>query len=579
MEKNYKYFFVFFLIFIIFFAFSTEIPKRHRGGFFSDEGAYFAIIQSLAFDYDLKYTREDFIRIKKKFSAGPMGLFLKKTEDGNLYYAKSFVYPLVAAPFYRLFEVKGLLLLNGLMLFLAVLMSFLLLRQHHSQKNSFRFSLIFILATITPIYLWWLQADLFNFFMIFTGLFFFFYRFEKSKWFYFSSLFFSLAVFSKPSNIIPVAIIFLILLFEKKWKQLVISVLIAVICLSCFLIFYYSQTGERLSYKLYMGGDRKTFHHRYPFEKPEYTFDNYQSSPKMSADNYWQRLSISPEIGIFNFFYYFFGRFTGMFIYFASAFFVLILFIFQKKEKTDWFILLAIGFSILFYILITSDNYFGGSGSVGNRYFLNIFPLFFFLGYKTRIFKFSFLPLGLSLIFLSGVYIDSFYHSSMARPAGLSFPIKLFPPEKTQFLSLPTNQNFRAFGRWIHDGNRKYQIFFINDNFWTIEENYFWTRGNKQLELFVVTLEKVKEFEVSLKNIPEINRVFFQVEYRKKELMLAPNQEHLIKFKNVSGLKVKNRYIYYLKIKSDKDFCYYFANPENEDKRILGIKSQIKLVY
>ena len=33
----------------------------------------------------------------------------------------------------------------------------------------------------------------------------------------------------------------------------------------------------------------------------------------------------------------------------------------------------------LFYILITPDNYFGGGGSLGNRYFLNIFPFFFFL--------------------------------------------------------------------------------------------------------------------------------------------------------------------------------------------------------
>ncbi len=572
MEKSYKYFFILFLLFIIFFSLSTNLPKRHRGGFLSDESTYFSITQSLAYDYDLKYTRKDIVRIKNRFWVGPTGLFLKKGKNGGLFYAKSFAYPLFAAPFFRIFDVKGLLLFNGLMLFFATLMAFLLLKQLYSEKKSFLFSLIFIFASITPIYISWLTADLFNFFTMFAGLFFFFYKFKKPAWFYLSALFFSSAVFSKPSCIIPIGIIFLTLVIKKQYKKFILISLISIMLSLSLLLFLYSQTGEIN----FMGGERRTFYGKYPFEKPEYTFEN---GYKMSADNYWKRFYISPKVAILNLFYYFFGRFTGMFIYFSPAFFLFILFFFQRKIPEDWLILFAIIISSLVFILIAPENYFGGCGSVGNRYFLTLFPLFFFLGYKNRIFKFSLLPLFISILFLSGVYIDSFYHSTYTRYAGLSFPIKMFPPEKTQYQTLQTNENPRAFGKLLRHGQEKYWVHFLNDNFHSIEGNSFWTNSNRELELFLATPKRVKKFEVELTNSPVKNRAFIQIESKKKRVNLNPYQVGIITFKKVNGLRVRERYVYHIKVKSSKSFCAYFNNPANNDKRILGVKIHIGVVY
>lgn len=572
MEKSIKYFFIIFLLFIIFFSLSTNLPKRHRGGFLSDESTYFSITQSLAYDYDLKYTRKDIVRIKERFWVGPTGLFLKKGKNGNLFYAKSFAYPLFAAPFFRIFDVNGLLLFNGLMLFFSFFMAYLLLKQLYSKKKSFMFSAVFIFASITPIYISWLTADLFNFFTMFAGLFFFFYKFKNPSWFYLAALFFSSAVFSKPTCIIPVAIIFLILIMKKQYKKFILISLISIILCLSFVFFLYLQTGEIN----FMGGERKTFHGKYPFEKPQYTFkDGY----KMSADNYWQRFYISPKVAVLNLFYYFFGRFTGMFIYFSSAFFLFIIFFFQKKIPEDWLMLFAITTSILVFTLITPENYFGGCGSIGNRYFLTIFPLFFFLGYKNRVFKFSLLPVFISVLFLSGVYIDSFSHSIYTRQAGLSFPTKLFPPEKTQYQTLQTNENPRAFGKLLRHGKMKYWIHFLNDNFYSIEENSFWTNSNKKLELFLATPKKVKQFEIELTNSPVKNRVFFQIESQKKKVDLKPHQMSIITFKKIDGLKIRERYLYHIKIKSSESFCAYFNNPTSNDKRILGIKTHIGFDY
>ena len=183
-DKNIKVFFVLFSFFVVFFSLSTDIPTRQRGGFFSDESSYFSITQSLANDLDLQYTREDITRIKELFRTGPAAVYLKKSKDGKLTFAKFFAYPLFAAPFYKMFGVHGFLLFNGIMILLTLLMGYKILNKFHSAGRSFLFTIVFVFATVIPVYIWWMTADLFNFFIVFTGLFFFFYPFKNGKWAY-----------------------------------------------------------------------------------------------------------------------------------------------------------------------------------------------------------------------------------------------------------------------------------------------------------------------------------------------------------------------------------------------------------
>lgn len=578
VEKKIRCFFTLFLLLIIFFSFATELPKRQNWGFFSDESGYFSITQSLAFDFDIRYEKKDLLRIKKIFPPGPVGFFLKRAGDGRYYFAKSFAYPLLAAPFFRIFSVRGLLLFNGLMLFFSILMAYLLLKQFHPQPDSFRFSLVFILATVIPIYIWWMTADLFNFFVIFAGLFFFFYSFKNPRLFYISAVFLSLAVFSKPFNAAAIGVIFLILLFKKQWKKFLLLSLISLAVFSACVLFLYLQTGE-LSYKLFQGGERRSFINEFPYETSEPPGVTFSKGSNMSFDGYWQRHYTSPRIIVSNLFYYFFGRFTGMFIYFFPACFVLVLFFFQRKVPEDWFVLAAIVTAILVYTLLAPDNYFGGSGAVGNRYFFNIFPLFFFLGFKNRVFKFSLLPVVFAFIFLSGVYMDSHYHSATPRYVGMSFPIRLFPPEKTQYLSLPTNENPRAFGKLLHDGEKSYQVYFLNDNYHTIEGDYFWTKGDKQLEFFLAAPRQVKTFRVQLRSEVPRNPVCLDIEYKRKQVILGPDKIYIAEFNNIDGLEMKGKYIYYLKVKSDRFRDGYSPGSAIADKRPLGVRVHIGLEY
>ena len=132
-------------------------------------------------------------------------------------------------------------------------MGFLLLRQHHPEEKSFAFTLIYLFSSITFIYIWWITADLFNFFVNFAGLFFFFYNFKKPAWNGLAGLFFAAAIFSKPNNILHIGILFLLLLYRKKWKKFIAMALVCLLVLAGLLFFNYVQTGT-LNYRAVKGG-------------------------------------------------------------------------------------------------------------------------------------------------------------------------------------------------------------------------------------------------------------------------------------------------------------------------------------
>lgn len=567
--KTVRAFFLLSLLFVIGFSASIDLAKVKEGGFFSDESTYYGIIQSLAMDGDLRYERRDIQRIREAFKVGPMGIFLKRGRDGRLYFAKSFIYPLLAAPFFRLFGVHGILLANGLMLLAVLLMGYLLLRQHHAPRESLSFTLLYLFGSVACVYVWWTTADLFNFFVNFAALFFFFYNFRRPAWGHLAAVFFAAAVFSKPNNLLHIGVLFLLLLARREWKRFAVLSLLSVLLVAGLFVFNYVQTGE----VNYQGGERRAFYGNFPLERPDFTFEAGAGN-RMTSDTYWDRFYLSPAIALYNAFYYVFGRFTGLFIYFFPALFALLLFCLQKKAREDWFLLAAAVLAVLFYILVMPDNYFGGGGSLGNRYFLNVFPLFFFLGHRQRSFRFSLAMLLPAVLFLAPVYMHALGHSASPRYPGVTFPSRLFPAEKTQCLTLPSNTNPWAFNKKI---GGQYALFMLNDNFHPVEGNFFWTRGNRELEFFLLAPFRVGALELQLRNIAKPNHVSLAVEHKRKTVFLEPEGVRLVRFVNVPGLRLGNRYVYQVKVRSRQSLCPYFDTPGSRDLRQLGVQVRIRV--
>ena len=154
---------------------------------------------SLARDFDFQYERKDLIRVWEEFS-GPEGVFLKtgkdveirgssafpffrwvKREDPErdkrLYFSKSYIYPLIAAPFIVFFGTNGFLVLHAILIAFDLLVIYLfVLAATKSNWAAVPMSIAFLAASVVPVYFVWLMPELLNFSLVLYAVFFWAYK-------------------------------------------------------------------------------------------------------------------------------------------------------------------------------------------------------------------------------------------------------------------------------------------------------------------------------------------------------------------------------------------------------------------
>ncbi|UCE39777.1 MAG: hypothetical protein JSV17_09805 [Candidatus Aminicenantes bacterium] len=591
-----------FLIFAFFLGFSlfVNLSSIHQGFLFADQATYYAITQSLAQDGDIEYTKKDLIRYEHDFPARPLGLFLKKGKDGKLFYAKSFAYPLFAAPFLKVFGVNGALVFHSLLLLLLLLMG----HAYFSVTNPSYISLItvltFMFASIAGVYFLWISPDFFSLFLVFTILFLWLYKYKipktddkndrppskfqaffQSDWSdYCAGLLIGIAVFSKPPNIVLLGPIVLYSLTKKKVLKTFLIIL-------CFLgasgIFWgtnYMITGEWN----YQGGERKTFYQTYPLEKADITFDSIKTM-EMTSDGYAQKHLLPAKFIPYNLFYYFFGRYTGMVWYFFPAFLFFILFLANRKKLCQWLILLAVFAEILIFVVLMPDNYAGGGGALGNRYFLPIYPFFLFLTPIKQKKKNLYLCWIMVAVFIAPILLSPFTHSHYPSTHVKKFPFKALPIEMTLVNNFPTNTNPWAFRQEVGTQPHIGWLHFLDDNFYRrmkeskVESRGFWTRGPFTAEMILKTYYPVKRLDVHLLNNPRMrNEITVQVRRQKKRIVLGTKQRGTLSFSPVKPFKIEALHLYRIKISASKGSTPYYESETSKERRYLGVFFEIDII-
>ena len=182
-------------IMLLAFAVSVDFPNANGNRFKGDESTYYMLGHSLARDFDFQYERKDLIRVWEEFS-GPEGVFLKtgkdveirgssafpffrwlKREDPErdkrLYFSKSYIYPLIAAPFIVVFGTNGFLVLHAFLLAFDLLVIYLfVLAATKSNWAAVPMSIAFLGASVVPVYFVWLMPELLNFSLVLYAVFF-----------------------------------------------------------------------------------------------------------------------------------------------------------------------------------------------------------------------------------------------------------------------------------------------------------------------------------------------------------------------------------------------------------------------
>jgi hypothetical protein len=586
------------VIFVFFLGFSLfiNLPAIDENFLFADQAVYFAMTQSIAYDQDLEYTRRDLIRYYESFDAGPQGIFLKRAKNKKIFYAKSWAYSLFAAPFVRVFGYNGFYVFHAVLLLIVLMLGLTYLSLANPPPRSLVYLLTFVFASVAGVYFLWISPDFFNFCLVFTIVFLWIYKYKlrdklgsvpSGSWLssflnsagsdYLAAFLVGLATFSKPPNIILMLPLVLYALFQKRFLRAVLMVLLFCLSLSLFFGTNYLLTSDWN----YQGGERKSFVGNFPLERDNVTFDSVGFT--MTSENYFSRFLLPPKFILFNIFYYFFGRFTGMVWYFFPAFLAFVLFFRSRRRAYDWLAFAAICGGILIYIVLMPDNYGGGGGSLANRYFLNIYPLFLFLpaGEKSR--GQIFLIWAVGAIFISQILFSPFRSSAQPAMHAKKFPFKALPLEMTQVNNFPTNTNPRAYRISIWPEKPPPQrefLHFLDDNFYPrLEPNGIWTKGTGTCEMVLKTYYPLKNIVFHLLNNPRAkNEISVRVDGQINRITLRSQQKGTLNFPVGNGFQIEGSHLYHIKIRAAKGSIPYFENQASQERRYLGVFFEMELI-
>ncbi len=516
-------------------------PLRITGGFFSDEAVYYTMAYSFAFDGDMEFQRKDLLRVYKEYPAGPTGIILKLNErDKNIVFGKSFLYSVAAAPFVRVFQTNGFLVLHAILVWLNLLCAYRFCRSFMRARIALLFACFYFLANASLVYYFWMTPEYFNMSLVCYALFFFSAEQLQSKFILFRSPFnfilsavlFGMATYSKPPNallIIPLGLWLLLKrgVSEKKetavsarnriftaMSALAIYVFITVACFGLNVYF----TGE-WNYQL---GKRAVFYKTYPFERPGVSefkvFERKDPIEALVAPPFYARAFV------YNWSYFFFGRFSGMAIYFFPMFFCLVYYLISKKSGLSWAIYAAGWAGLLYYMVGLPWNYFGGSGTVGNRYLLTAFAVFLFALQQEPSKRLLAAGLLGSFLFTSVILFSPVFSSHRNAVHQQFSMYRMLPVEKTLLSDLPVNAGFRA-RRVAFDTPAGYFVYFMDDHSFYKESfqgvNGFWVKGGKSTELVLRAFQPPATMKVRVCSIVSQNQVIVAVNGREERFFFA----------------------------------------------------------
>jgi hypothetical protein len=605
---------------------ALDLPRAAGGETWGDGATYHAMAWSLARDGDLRFEERDLARIRLEYPSGPQGVFLKRAsggltidtsggfpwlrrvrpDEGRLYYAKAFAHPLAAAPLVALCGTRGLVLANGLLLSAVLWLSYAILRRRGlTAAGSLAATVGLFLLTIVPLYVVWPTPEIFGLALVAAGL---------AAWAaglpLLSALLLGVAGYLKPPNVLMAAPLGLDPLLPRAGEgwlgpglgRRVLETLrrgaVLAVATGSLYALNVAFTGE-LNYQ---GGERKTFYGRFPFDASGATFDDAgiwmttnQVGPLVAGRDDAQVTEASGptrdpgeirESLLLNLGYFWIGRFGGVLAYFFPALATLALFLWRgPRDRASWLALLSIVASWLAYIWVIPDNWYGGGGTVGNRYFLALLPAFLFLVPKPRGVLVGIAAVVAAGVFLAPMLWEPVRHSlrpgiHALRPAFRALPAELTMLNDLSVFTEPWRKK-RPFG-FTGDASRHadadaYFLYFMDGGTWGREEwggrPGFWLRGGASTEVVVraFDLAPVERVVLRIRGGPRGDQVSARRGFDSARVSVGPGEKRELVLEAGRGVRYYDTYLHVLRLSSRRGAAL-------PDGRVVGAFVEISLV-
>lgn len=416
---------------------STVDVAQAGGGIKGDEATYVGLAASAGYDGDLVYSASDYQRFKAWYGSGPEGIFLKRGVGGRLYFGKAYLYGLVAAPWVRLGGLQGLLFFNLACVAAVVAAGAWWLGADARPGMAWAFASVFVLASVAPLYAFWLTADILNFTLVFLAFAFAVPRPggrpRGAGWQVAGVVCLAGAIFSKPLNL-PLALPLALACGGGVTRRALTSLIVIGACVAAFFAVNALVTGE-LNYQ---GGERKTFYGEFPFDEAGRSFD--ASGLDMTTN------TVATPVGeggrlvplAQNAWYFIVGRHFGLVPFGWPWLMAVILWVARERTKTRWQFALvaAMAVAAIGTIVWMPYTWSGGGGPIGNRYFLSLGAASFFLVPPLR----SLAPITLAaigLVFVAPALASPFAATRGPWMATRAIPFSVLPLELTGASDFP----------------------------------------------------------------------------------------------------------------------------------------------
>jgi hypothetical protein len=549
----------------------VDLPHASDGRFWSDGATYYAMAGSLAFDGDVAFGPEDLARVRASYPGGPQGVFLKRVGDRRggkrLVYAKPLLYPAAAAPWVRLLGAdRGLPVLNALVFVAALWLGYALLRGEAGGRWAAFGTLTVFCCGVTPVYLPWQQPEVFNLGLVVLGL--FLWRRERPLA---AALALGAAAYAKPTNLalaLPLLLDPLLAGFPAgsrpaaasglggppaSWRRRGFeaarrALVVALVFAGGFAVNR-AATGE-LNYQ---GGERKTFYDRYPFD-PGVSFDSAgvwmttdHVGPLVAGrDEDEQTSRVAPprapwelrQSFALNLVWFWIGRFGGVLPYFPGfALAALFFLVSGPRRRAGWLALVALVVSWLGYLLIIPDNWYGGAGALGNRYFVNVVPIGLLLLPGGRARWGMVLAWPAAALWLLPMLVAPVDHALRPGAHATRAAFRMLPAELTMLGDLsvftdvwrkrrPYNGAELELARRAPSAPLPYFLWFLDDGTFGQEASFhhdgFWLRGGAEAEVVVQAPERPTSIRLGVTAGPAGDIVTIRLGGERQRLVLPP---------------------------------------------------------
>lgn len=622
-------------------AWALTVDYPHAAyGFFSDASTYYGLGHSLADDGDFVFRKEDLVRVWREFPSGPEGIFLKRGSDPDLrvdgalpfvhvdvhpdadptrlYFAKSFLYPLFAAPFIWLAGTNGFLVLHALVVIVAFVCGYAFLVTRTPPVLALLLAGTFVFVSVAPVYLVWLTPDLFNLGLVMLGYFFWLYKEvataarpeggPRSPWLVgersdlVAAVWLGLATFSKPTHVLlmlPVLALFL-------WRRRLLRAIGVGLVYSAVVLGLVAVNVKITGEANFQGGDRKTFYSGaeskgFPFQTDAQTFDTTGIGRATNSVPLDVLINRDAVVDVFrhNLVYFFFGRHTGFAIYYLPGMAALVAFLAARRQQTAWgWLVLAGGVgSAIVLMLYMPFTYSGGGGPVGNRYFLGVYPVFLFLLPAFASPWPAVLTAAASALFVAPILSNPFYSSFHPGEHTKTGLYRYLPLELSLVNDLPVNVS-PSRSRQPLGGVPPISGYFMDDNAFNREGDAFWVRGESRADVMLrapAPLEAnagveraraltVPRMEFVLETGPKPNRVTIRTGAATQVVDVPANDRRSVVVAMGAGLPYKpypenpTNYVYAVSIESTTGFIPLFETGAR-DNRFLGVFVKMTPLY